>query len=211
MIAEHHISLHETIKGYSGIINHKLSPKKIIHSCAKIVKELCEMNYGSSPDIKILGDTETQFPYIDVHVEYMMTELLKNSFRATVEHSRKIGRFDDPAIVVHIGEGTDDVSIRIRDLGGGLDQKLGENVWQYSITTIDKDHNSHHGVLSHASQLAVEVGTGGPMAGLGYGLPMTRIYAGWAGGSLDLVSLDGYGCDTFLRLPHIGQVETLKI
>jgi hypothetical protein len=46
---------------------------------------------------------------------------------------------------------------------------------------------------------------------LGYGLPMARIYARWAGGSLDLISMEGYGCDVFLRLPNIGKVEELKI
>jgi hypothetical protein len=62
-------------------------------------------------------------------------------------------------------------------------------------------------ILAAASQLAVEQGLGGPMAGLGYGLPMARIYAQWAGGSLDLVSLPEYGCDLFLRLPHIGSAS----
>jgi hypothetical protein len=32
---------------------------------------------------------------------------------------------------------------------------------------------------------------------------MTREYASWAGGSLDLVSMHGYGTDVFLRLPYI--------
>jgi hypothetical protein len=49
------------------------------------------------------------------------------------------------------------------------------------------------------------------MAGLGYGLPMTRIYAEWTGGSLDLVSMYEYGCDVFLRLPHIGHAESMKV
>jgi signal transduction histidine kinase len=124
VIAEHHLALHENIDGYSGIINHELSPQKIVIRCYNIVKELCEMNYGSSPIIEIEGDIDTKFPYIDVHLEYMMMELLKNSFRATVEHSRKINRIEDPPVVVNIGQGKDDVTIRIRDLGGGIDPKI---------------------------------------------------------------------------------------
>ena len=41
---------------------------------------------------------------------------------------------------------------------------------------------------------------------------MARIYAEWAGGSLDLVSMSDYGCDAFIRLPHIGKhLADLKI
>ena len=40
---------------------------------------------------------------------------------------------------------------------------------------------------------------------------MTRIYAKWAGGSLDLVSLPDHGCDVFLRIPDIGNVDEIKV
>ena len=40
----------------------------------------------------------------------------------------------------------------------------------------------------------------GTIAGLGYGLPMSRLYARYFGGSLDFVSLDGWGSDVFVKL-----------
>lgn len=40
----------------------------------------------------------------------------------------------------------------------------------------------------------------GTLAGLGYGLPMSRIYAEHGRGSLDVVSLYGHGCDTFIKV-----------
>ncbi len=52
----------------------------------------------------------------------------------------------------------------------------------------------------------------GTLAGLGYGLPMARIYAEyWKNGSaLDLVSLYGHGCDTFVKMPrHIELSNTV--
>ncbi|KAG2013617.1 atypical/PDHK/BCKDK protein kinase [Coprinopsis cinerea AmutBmut pab1-1] len=39
---------------------------------------------------------------------------------------------------------------------------------------------------------------------IGIGLPMSNIYATYFGGSLELVSLDGWGTDVFLRLPKLG-------
>ena len=217
VIAEHHLALHDNVDNYSGIINHTLSPKQMLESRIPYIQELCELNFGSHPDVIINGHTDTTFPYIDVHLEYMIFELLKNAFRATVEHSSKLMLMEVPPVEITIGRGEDEVSIRIRDLGGGISESKLSDVWRYSFSTVDNEDTGdeppqvQHGVLSKATQIGVATGTGGPIAGLGYGLPMTRIYAKWAGGSLDLVTLPEHGCDVFLRLPHIGHVKSLKI
>lgn len=39
---------------------------------------------------------------------------------------------------------------------------------------------------------------------LGIGLPMSKIYAEYWAGSLELHSLEGYGCDTFLQISRLG-------
>lgn len=39
---------------------------------------------------------------------------------------------------------------------------------------------------------------------IGIGLPMSNIYARYFGGSLELVSLDGWGTDVYVRLPKLG-------
>ena len=120
MIAEHHLALHEDYPDWIGIINTRLSPAKQIQHIGNYVSELCEMNYGSSPEILFTGDQETTFAYIPVHIEYMMMEVLKNAMRATVEYSQKIRRKDHPPVEVTIGRGENDIGIRVRDQGGGI-------------------------------------------------------------------------------------------
>ncbi|KAJ6613414.1 alpha-ketoacid dehydrogenase kinase N-terminal domain-containing protein [Mycena sp. CBHHK59/15] len=44
----------------------------------------------------------------------------------------------------------------------------------------------------------------GPHPRIGIGLPMSNIFATYFGGSLELVSLDGWGTDVYLRLPKLG-------
>ena len=41
------------------------------------------------------------------------------------------------------------------------------------------------------------------MGGLGFGLPLSRLYARYFGGDLRLVSMPGYGVDAFLTLEHL--------
>ncbi|KAJ6599040.1 branched-chain alpha-ketoacid dehydrogenase [Mycena vulgaris] len=49
-----------------------------------------------------------------------------------------------------------------------------------------------------------EMKTVGPHPRIGIGLPMSNIFATYFGGSLELVTLDGWGTDVYLRLPKLG-------
>jgi pyruvate dehydrogenase kinase 2/3/4 len=45
------------------------------------------------------------------------------------------------------------------------------------------------------------------MAGLGYGLPISRLYARYFGGDLQVISMEGYGTDAYLHLKRLGNAE----
>lgn len=81
------------------------------------------------------------------------------------------------------------------------------NIWDYSWTTVDKNKSDSSTVFVDQSQQSFERGSGGPMAGLGFGLPISRIYAKYFGGSLEVKNIPGYGCDVFLRIPNISVVS----
>jgi signal transduction histidine kinase len=100
LIAEQHLSLHfssqphcevmhadgsDDVPGYIGVIDTRLKPARIVDHCANVVGEICELKYGVRPTIVINGEPEYEFAHIPVHLEYIITELLKNAFRATVE------------------------------------------------------------------------------------------------------------------------------
>lgn len=103
LIAEQHIALHFSSKPhndlsgledqsphaqestYIGVIDTALKPAEIIRRCEATVGEICELNYGVRPTVNIIGHPETEIAHIPMHLEYILTELLKNSFRATIE------------------------------------------------------------------------------------------------------------------------------
>ena len=52
-----------------------------------------------------------------------------------------------------------------------------------------------------------------PMHGLGYGLPLSRLYARYFKGDIQIASVDGYGTDVYVyfqRLSHMAQ-ENLPV
>ena len=46
-----------------------------------------------------------------------------------------------------------------------------------------------------------------PLAGLGYGLPISKSYARYFGGDVSIMSMEGYGTDAFVHLRRLGDLR----
>ena len=134
-------------------------------------------------------------------MHYILLELLKNSMRATVEWHGIDEEYPDVKVVIADGEGNEDVVIKVSDEGGGIKRSHVHKIWSYLFTTADvavqegmvSDNDTNH---DHS--------TSSPLAGLGYGLPISRAYARFFGGELSVMSMEGYGTDVFLHLSRLG-------
>lgn len=202
-----------------GIIHKKFSPKRLIETSGRLVTRICIDKYGTSPKLKIDGHTNAQFPYLPLPLEYILPELLKNSFRATYENHRNSPSLPD--INVTIGVNEKDFVIRIRDRGGGIPHNLKNKIFDYHFSTADSKpddsnqsqadseskpfdqseifNSSAFGMICEASSsrgLAV-------MHGYGFGLPTSKTYAEYLGGSLTFQSMQGIGSDFYLRLGRL--------
>lgn len=176
LIAEQMIALmrqqqHPQDDSYIGIIDTKLNPAKMVKMCSDFVAELCEFNYGTSPETIIDGHTDATFTYVPVHLEYILTELLKNAQRATIEYARKKD-VEVPPIQITVSHGKEDIGIRIRDQGGGVAEDDLNRVFDYSYTTVAKADGSSSSdpatsIFSGMAEMAMQSGIGGPLAGLG--------------------------------------------
>ncbi|GAA6060263.1 hypothetical protein JCM10212_003963 [Sporobolomyces blumeae] len=219
-----------------GVLDLALSPHELVSTCAEYATLLCDSTYGVSPPYRIEGaGPSLRVAFIGTHLEYILTELLKNAFRATVEYNvpKKeevedgVFRFEDtphahllkedfPPVVITIGTVPGALTIRVRDQGGGVPPENVQSVFSYAFTSVpvlpdpdsDPDSPSVYGGTTGAgymggvgggpqggeSALQTNVGT---LAGLGFGLPLSRIYAEYFSGSLDLVSMYGWGTDVY--------------
>ncbi|XP_064651709.1 branched-chain alpha-ketoacid dehydrogenase kinase-like [Lineus longissimus] len=209
MLAEHHLALHEEKANFVGIINVNFSPKALIEKKAEYIRQVCEEKYGRAPNVRINGHLNCVFPYIPPPLDYILGELLKNALRSTVEaHVDQLHSLPD--VVVTIANNNVDFVIRISDRGNGIPHDIVNKVWEYHFTTAGQNEDSrvNRGLFGEI----VEDRHTSQMHGFGFGLPASRAYAQYLGGSLTLESLQGIGTDVFLRLRHIdGKQESFRI
>ncbi|KAI3373949.1 hypothetical protein L3Q82_022520, partial [Scortum barcoo] len=195
---------------FVGIICRRLSPKKIIEKWVDFARRLCEHQYGNSPRVRINGHVAARFPFILLPLDYILPELLKNAMRATME-SHLDTPYNVPDVVVTIANNDIDFVIRISDRGGGIPHNIIDKVMDYHFSTAEESaqdprmSNLFNNITNSGNQSS-------PMHGFGFGLPTSRAYAEYLGGSLSVQSMQGIGTDVYLRLRHIdGKGESFRV
>lgn len=273
LIAEQHLALHfasqpvsdvgstteksseNTVpSNYIGVIDTALQPARIVKVCEDFVGEICELKYGVRPRLKIGGQADATFAHVPVHVEYIITELLKNAFRAVIESGNErepievtiaaapdvpthqvhnvlgiksnapgiypdadvgfkmdtvVGTADANESIKFSTPSSQSITIRIRDKGGGIPREVLPNIWSYSFTTFSDSNllEPDNGNLDALNTISASGGQLSSIAGLGYGLPLSRAYAEYFGGSIAIQSLWGWGTDVYLTLQGVGKIE----
>ena len=93
--------------------------------------------------------------------------------RATCEFSEAQNLPNLPAISVKIFKTKNDITIKISDRGGGISRAASGKIFNYMYSTAPQVAMPAEGG-SFGAGLASEML---PMHGLGYGLPLSRLYA----------------------------------
>ncbi|QIX02440.1 hypothetical protein AMS68_007957 [Peltaster fructicola] len=249
VIAEQHLALTETFHepwhfpnavktqhidpadDFIGEIFLKCNAAEIINECAAAARRRFATYYRpdkSIPEVKLSGHLETTFPYIPAHLEYIISELLRNSIEAVaLEHGSSS---QPPPIEVLICEAAQHVIIRVSDRGGGVPVEALPNLWSFAkctkptrrlrnlAQTPEVAAATHGEAQPHATSSTRKSGSDlellssrSPDAKFGMGLPISRICAEYWAGSLEVHSLEGYGTDTFLQVSRLGNKnETLS-
>jgi len=193
-----HVALNtlQSHEDYVGIICTNSNVHDIAYEAIENARFVCEEHYAmfKGPPVQLICPKDLNFPYVPGHLSHIMFELLKNSLRAIVETHGTSDESKLPPIKVVVVEGKEDITIKISDEGGGIPRSAIPLIWTYMYTTmeskgIDQDFQS--------SDFKA------PMAGFGYGLPLSRLYARYFGGDLRLISMEGYGTDVYIHLNRL--------
>ncbi|KAG8063259.1 hypothetical protein GUJ93_ZPchr0003g16667 [Zizania palustris] len=196
MLIGQHIALHDPYPepGVVGLISTRLSPMLVAQIASEDARAVCMREHGSAPDVNIYGDPNFTFPYVTPHLQLMMFELVKNSLRAVQEQYMNSDKHAPPVRII-VADGAEDVTIKISDEGGGIPRSGLSRLFTYLYSTAENspDLDGHNGGVT--------------MAGYGFGIPISRLYARYFGGDLQIISMEGYGTDAYLHLSRLGDSE----
>lgn len=185
----------------TGIADQNCNVAEICRKTARAVQRVCRMETGKCPPVRVEaysadGDGGSpEFSFIPDALVYILQELLKNACHATSLKSDSTANAMEKPVTVVVSADKSRMLICISDRAGGIPfDDVGKRVWSYLYTTTRKDPEN-------ATQLA----------GYGVGLPLSRLYCRYLGGSLNLVSLPGYGTNAYIFLPRLSseQVEVV--
>ncbi|KAM3337475.1 pyruvate dehydrogenase (acetyl-transferring) kinase, mitochondrial [Capsicum galapagoense] len=200
MLIGQHVALHDPnpLPNCVGYIHTKMSPLEVARNASEDARGICLREYGSAPDINIYGDADFTFPYVPSHLHMMVFELVKNSVRAVQERFMDSDKVAPPIRII-VADGLEDVTIKISDEGGGIPRSGLPKIFTYLYSTarnpLDEDF------------MTTDVATACTMAGYGYGIPISRLYARYFGGDLQIISMEGYGTDAYLHLSRLGDSQ----
>lgn len=179
-----------------GMIDRKCNVCNVVKEAFEEAAILCEKTYTVSPELhlKIHNSVDQAkrgpkysapifITYPPRQIKFILVELFKNAMRATVETK---GIIKVPPIEVLVAKGETDVSIKVSDQGGGIPHTVTARMFHYLYSTAPRP-------TMRPTEMAA-------LAGYGYGLPMSKLYARYFHGDLIVNSYDGYGTDAIVYL-----------
>ncbi|KAM6959457.1 pyruvate dehydrogenase kinase, isozyme 4 [Aplochiton taeniatus] len=187
-----------------GSIDPNCDAVEVVKDAYESAKMLCEQYYLTSPEMEIISinakdpGNPIHIVYVPSHLYHMLFELFKNAMRATVETHESSPTL--PPVKVRVSLGPEDLTIKMSDKGGGVPLRKIERLFSYMYSTAP-------------SPVDIDNSRNAPLAGFGYGLPISRLYAKYFQGDLQLYSMEGYGTAAVIYMKALSSesVERLPV
>ncbi|TDH66710.1 hypothetical protein CCR75_006571 [Bremia lactucae] len=100
-----------------------------------------------------------------------------------------------PAVNIVICVGSEDLTIKVSDEGGGVPRSRWNKLWHYDYTTSPPCPSTYSDIFPNYRQ---------HFSGAGYGLPIARLFARYFGGEVTFSSLEGSGSTGFIQAHRLG-------
>mmetsp|Transcript_44325 Transcript_44325/g.80324 ORF Transcript_44325/g.80324 Transcript_44325/m.80324 type:complete len:490 (-) Transcript_44325:279-1748(-) len=183
-------------KKKSGIVDPHCDPCAIAKLAASHARRIAMSEFDFPlPEVEIsfFGlESARTLPLVPSYLLYILMELLKNSFGAVGEKQKRLLQAGLPAgqmdpIVIRVASDEAQVVLDIFDRGGGIPFQHQPHIWSYMYSTRSRSAPDGNEACT-------------PLGGFGVGLPLSRLYAEYIGGSLHLMSMPNFGTHAFLFL-----------
>lgn len=195
-----------------GVVNVNTQPITILIRAYTAARFMCLRDFDLAPDLLVNGVPYEEFaaetmdmqacPYVHTHLFYIFLELIKNAARASVERAQiedvatEGGSLLVPPVHVTVPEDTsiwnEERSVKIADRGTGMSRIVLTKAFSYFYSSV----KARPTVAQEVSDFDRRV----PLAGFGFGLPISRIMARYFSGNIDVNSIPGKGTDVYLYL-----------
>eukprot|EP00929_Paragymnodinium_shiwhaense_P053244 TRINITY_DN26656_c0_g1_i1.p1 TRINITY_DN26656_c0_g1~~TRINITY_DN26656_c0_g1_i1.p1 ORF type:complete len:415 (+),score=34.15 TRINITY_DN26656_c0_g1_i1:103-1347(+) len=197
-----------------GVVNVNTQPIEILSRAFSAARFMCLRDYKVAPELLVngishhdylaakFGKTQQHFAYVHTQLFYILLELIKNAARASVESAQAQqspeakGKIDIPPIRVIVPEDqalwNQERSIKLEDRGTGMGRHVLSKAFCYFYSSV-KDRPT-------VAQEVSDFDRKGPLAGFGFGLPISRVMARYFSGDVDLNSIPGRGTDVYVYL-----------
>lgn len=177
---------------YIGCIDPHCDIVSVIRDAYENARFLCDQYYLASPELVINQSQHNEVEkergirmiYVPSHLYHMLFELFKNSMRAVMEYHDSVDTY--PPITVTVAKGKEDICLKMSDKGGGIQRSTTDQLFKYMYSTAPQPSKSDDHTV--------------PLAGYGYGLPISRLYARYFHGDLVLLSCEGDGTDAVIYM-----------
>lgn len=219
LIAQHYIQLmnQRNHQNEIGIIHKNIPIAQIIKHNYDFVSDLCNLKYDTLqlPKLNFQNGLEINFTHVPIIIEYVITEILKNSMRATIENNKTKSVYtDNQSIDINIWKNFDsELTIKISDHGGGVSPDIEDKIFNYSYTTANTTkHMITEPNMGHPTTFETETSNMNiadysqqdtnlkNIAGMGFGLPLCQIYLNLFQSNIHIQSLYGHGTDVYIHL-----------
>lgn len=184
ILIDHYLNYDNQNDDYVGVVCKNTNIENILYNVIEDVTFLSNKYYDFNPIFKIINYNNNTLPFIPSYLNFVFTELLKNSVKATFDNKN----FNKPITIV-IG-GKDRISIKISDRGDGICYSQLYKIWKYSYTT--SENNFYTDNFNQYNPYLI--------SGFGCGLPLSRAIIKFFGGDIKLMSIKGYGTDVYINL-----------
>jgi len=196
-----------------GVVNVNTQPIAILNRAYVAARFMCLRDFQMAPDLLVNGQqydkymaekaasAQHHFPYVHTHLFYIFLELVKNAARASIERAQfeagdSRGKIEIPPMHVIVPEDQAmwemERSVKLADGGAGMNRSVLSKAFSYFYSSV----KARPTVATEVSDFDRRV----PLAGFGFGLPISRVMARYFSGDIDLNSIPGKGTDAYIYL-----------